>query len=114
MVAACISAETGVGPSMASGNQVCNPNWADFPTAPINNKIHMVVKVSSCRLQKSKGVSTIFGAHAKAEAKFTLLHCEKRAIIPKAKPISPTRFTNIAFIDALEACNRVNQKLISK
>jgi len=25
-VAACIKAETGVGPSMASGNQVCNPN----------------------------------------------------------------------------------------
>ena len=25
IVAACISAETGVGPSMASGNQVCNP-----------------------------------------------------------------------------------------
>ena len=25
MVAACINAETGVGPSMARGNQTCNP-----------------------------------------------------------------------------------------
>ena len=26
MVAACIKADTGVGPSIASGNHVCNPN----------------------------------------------------------------------------------------
>ena len=26
MVAACIKAETGVGPSIASGNHVCSPN----------------------------------------------------------------------------------------
>ena len=39
IVAACIRADTGVGPSMASGSQVCNPSWADLPIAPINNKI---------------------------------------------------------------------------
>src|ERR1700737_2080871 len=38
MVAAWINAETGVGPSMASGNQVCSRNWADLPIAPMNNK----------------------------------------------------------------------------
>ena len=38
-MAAWIKAETGVGPSMASGNQICNPIWADFPiTPPKNNK----------------------------------------------------------------------------
>ena len=31
MVAAWISAETGVGPSMASGSQVCRKNCADLP-----------------------------------------------------------------------------------
>ena len=36
IVAACIKAETGVGPSMASANQVCKPNWADFPMDPKN------------------------------------------------------------------------------
>ena len=41
IVAACINADTGVGPSIASGNHVCNPNCADLPTAPIkrNNAI---------------------------------------------------------------------------
>src|ERR1700728_1260853 len=34
MVAAWIRAETGVGPSIASGNQVCRKNWADLPMAP--------------------------------------------------------------------------------
>src|SRR5215475_2603506 len=34
MVAAWISAETGVGPSMASGSQVKSGSWADLPQAP--------------------------------------------------------------------------------
>jgi hypothetical protein len=47
-VAACISAETGVGPSIASGNQVCNPNCADLPIAPINKKKHIIeIKLKS-------------------------------------------------------------------
>src|SRR5216683_6001367 len=34
IVAAWINAETGVGPSIASGNHTCSGNCADFPTAP--------------------------------------------------------------------------------
>ena len=34
IVAAWISAETGVGPSIASGSQTCSGNCADFPIAP--------------------------------------------------------------------------------
>ena len=37
MVAAWISAETGVGPSMASGSQVCSGTCADLPMAPMNS-----------------------------------------------------------------------------
>ena len=37
-VAACINAETGVGPSIASGNQTCSPSWADLPNAPSSKK----------------------------------------------------------------------------
>src|SRR5881227_77987 len=33
IVAAWISAETGVGPSIASGNQACSGNWPDLPHA---------------------------------------------------------------------------------
>ena len=36
MVAAWIRAETGVGPSIASGNQICKGNIADLPAPPIN------------------------------------------------------------------------------
>ena len=32
-----INADTGVGPSIASGSHVWNKNCADFPIAPINN-----------------------------------------------------------------------------
>jgi len=38
MVAAWISADTGVGPSIASGSHVWRPTWADLPTAPTNRK----------------------------------------------------------------------------
>ena len=37
MVAAWISAETGVGPSMASGSQTYSGNCADLPVAPKNS-----------------------------------------------------------------------------
>ena len=38
IVAAWINAETGVGPSIASGNQICKPICADLPKAPNNKK----------------------------------------------------------------------------
>ena len=43
IVAACISALTGVGPAIASGNQTCNGNWALLPIAPQNSPIPMIV-----------------------------------------------------------------------
>ncbi len=39
MVAAWIKAETGVGPSIASGSQTCSGTWADLPTAPRKSPI---------------------------------------------------------------------------
>src|SRR5215208_3910662 len=36
IVAAWINADTGVGPSIASGNQICRGNIALFPAPPIN------------------------------------------------------------------------------
>ena len=37
MVAAWISADTGVGPAIASPSQDCNGNWADLPQAPTSS-----------------------------------------------------------------------------
>ena len=42
-VAAWISAETGVGPSIASGNQICNGICADFPNTPQKSKKAIMV-----------------------------------------------------------------------
>ena len=47
MVAACINAETGVGPSIAWGNQICNPIWELLAIAPINKHIPIIVIVFS-------------------------------------------------------------------
>ena len=47
IVAAWIKAETGVGPSMASGNHMCKPIWADLPITPNNNSIDITFKIFS-------------------------------------------------------------------
>ena len=53
MVAAWISAETGVGPSIASGSQVCRKNWADLPMAPMNSRIAAISRPQTCTPRKS-------------------------------------------------------------
>ena len=47
IVAACINAETGVGPSMAWGNQTCKPIWELLAIAPINKQIPIIVIIFS-------------------------------------------------------------------
>src|SRR5215475_2811496 len=49
MVAAWISAEMGVGPSIESGSHTCNGTCADLPMAPTNKQ--MQIKVSAFTLQ---------------------------------------------------------------
>ena len=51
MVAAWISALTGVGPSIASGNQVYKGNCADLPIAPTNKQREMAVAISVERVE---------------------------------------------------------------
>ncbi len=46
MVAAWMSAETGVGPSMASGSHVWSGSCADLPHAPMNRSSAMPVAVA--------------------------------------------------------------------
>src|SRR4051812_40460720 len=54
IVAALISADTGVGPSIASGSQVCKPNCADFPTAASNKHKPIHSKLSVAMLSASE------------------------------------------------------------
>ena len=43
MVAAWISADMGVGPSMESGSQTCSGNCADLPMAPMKSRMQVSV-----------------------------------------------------------------------
>ena len=43
MVAAWISAEMGVGPSIESGSHTCSGNCADLPIAPMNSRMQITV-----------------------------------------------------------------------
>src|ERR1700675_743718 len=86
-------AETGVGPSIASGNQVCKKICADFPMAPRSNK--RLIKfnrsafqpniLTSCPLKK--------GAKEKRTPNSMERHVQKRVMIPKVKATSLIRFT---------------------
>src|SRR3546814_2776401 len=65
IVAAWISAETGVGPSIASGSQVWRPNCADLPIAPTNSSRHSTVIVSARNHRNPIVDPAMFGAAAK-------------------------------------------------
>ena len=61
MVAAWISAETGVGPSIASGSQVCSRNCADLPIAPMNSSRQITVSASTSKPEKVKALADQVG-----------------------------------------------------
>ena len=100
MVAAWISAETGVGPSIASGNQVCSRNWADLPIAPMKRSMQASVKASACQPKKSMVLPTRPGAPPKMVSKSVEPISANNAKMPSAKPKSPTRLTTNALIAA--------------
>lgn len=78
IVAAWIRAETGVGPSMASGSHTCSGNWADLPTAPQNR--HSTVMFSRVSLMPA-GISI--------RLKLSVLVSAQRVRMPIRKPKSP-------------------------
>src|SRR5712671_7337632 len=69
IVAAWIRAETGVGPSIASGSQVCRPSWADFPIAPMNKRMQAIVSDGTCQPRKLIVVPIALGAFPKTVSK---------------------------------------------
>src|SRR5271165_2247463 len=101
MVAAWISADTGVGPSIASGSQTYNGNCADLPQAPMKRNRHAAV-IHGSPIRK-------FPLRAIA---FTCVYCTEpkyQAIVnkPSRNPASPTRLTMNALLAAVEAeCRR--------
>ncbi len=57
MVAAWISAEIGVGPSIESGSQTCSGTCADLPIAPMNRQMQITVAACHCWSPTSENVA---------------------------------------------------------
>jgi hypothetical protein len=85
MVAAWIRALTGVGPSIASGNQTCNGNCADLPIAP--------AKIPRAAQVKVVPASAPVIARPFNSAMLKVPVCEYNRIIAARNPKSPIRVT---------------------
>ena len=110
IVAACIRAEIGVGPSIASGNHTWRGNCADFATAPRNNK--KAHKVVSKELTPLLGIQLLAILNKSLNSKLPVI--QKKPKIPNNRPKSPTRLVTKAIWQALAAIGRVNKKPINK
>ena len=66
-MAAWIRAETGVGPSMASGSQVCSGTWADFANAPMSSPMQPATRSLSLRVNSSPTESNVFRKSSEPE-----------------------------------------------
>ena len=98
MVAAWISAETGVGPSIASGSQVCSGNWADLPTTPATSSRTAAVHVAGESLASVSGRSSTVMLVVPAPA--------SRTTMPRTNPTSPMRVVRNALTAARRAASR--------
>src|SRR4029453_11563320 len=104
MVAAWMSADTGVGPSMASGNHACSGNWPDLPQAPSNSRrpmMRIVVELSALRPLNTSSYWTV-----------PSVANIRNIAVPRPGP--PARFIRNAFLPAVAALGRSYQNAISR
>ena len=90
MVAAWISADTGVGPAIASPSQDCSGNCADLPVAPSSSSRPIAVSTPSLALP----------AEPSTVAKSVAPKVAKISAIATIRPRSPTRLATNAFLAA--------------
>src|SRR5689334_23809219 len=97
-----MSAETGVGPSIASGSHTYNGSCADLPQAPRKSSSAMPVAadLDSVALLRSAKLSEWIVTNV--------------SDIASMKPTSPTRLVTNAFLPAAAAVGRSNQNEIRK
>jgi hypothetical protein len=103
MVAAWIKAETGVGPSIASGSHIWNGNMADLPTPPINTKIidHVITESPRKPIPVPWVIADPVGLVREMKSNVFVLKDKIR--IPIKKPRSANLVTINAFLEALTA-----------
>ncbi len=98
MVAAWIRAEIGVGPSIASGNQVCSGNWADLPATPARKR-------SAAASRVVWGIP--FAATSRIRIWMDVVRAlAMRRITASRTPMSPARVTKNALRAAARAAGR--------
>ena len=104
MVAAWISADTGVGPSIASPSHDCSGTCADLPHAASSNSSPMAVKTPSPAV----------GDASNTPANEMVPKLANITIIAMARPTSPTRLTTKAFLAAVAADGLYDQNPMSR
>jgi len=110
IVAAWIRAETGVGPSMASGSQTWSGICALLPVAPTNRSRHTMVAMPNWP-SGSRAREEAFSARS---TRSTVPKAWKATIMPRISPTSPIRFTTNAFMPARAALGLRYQNPISR
>ena len=93
IVAAWISADTGVGPAIASPSQDCSGNCADLPQAAEQQQ-----QPDRGRARASLAPSAAAKTPVKLDASRT---CANMIMIASDSPMSPTRLTTNAFLAAV-------------
>ena len=93
MVAAWISADTGVGPAMASGSQVKSGNWADLPQAPPKSN-------RAARAIRPPFSASCAGTPAPTSDRSSVPKTWSNTKLPTRKQASPMRLTTKAFCPA--------------
>ena len=112
IVAAWMRADTGVGPSIASGSQTWSGNWALLPIAPANTS--RATANSGIGLASPWWRSVSIDSRMLSVASPAALVLTKMAMIPSANPTSPTRLTMNAFLAASIALRLRYQKPMSR
>ena len=117
IVAAWISADTGVGPSIASGSQVWSGNCPDLPTAPQNTSSPIQVETASpptIPAAPNRPSAPASRQPAPPSNSSSVPASRPSHRIPNRNPMSPTRVVRNALRAASAAASRSNQKPISR
>ena len=105
MVAAWISADTGVGPSIASSSQDCSGTWADLPHAPSSSSSPSAVATPLPARTRPSRTTPVND---------TVPNSANISMIASDSPASPTRLTMNAFLAATAAEGLYCQNPISR
>ena len=106
-MAAWIRAETGVGPSIASGSQVCSGIWADFATAPSSSP-------NATQLASCEPFAQCCDAVANTVPKSVVPRSRTMKKMAIAMPTSPIAFITKAFFAAATGSGRSCQNPIRR